>query len=168
MTLTVDQQEILEAFVEFVEGECGVDDRYGTATRYGAMDGDHLGTRFSLGPNCWLDVCVKFDRPQVCVGFVTDDQMIRDDLLGLIEEFEDTPSGMLERALDEAGMPWENPQVDQGLFEDKYHTFSTSLDLEVVDDVDLDHLKIRSKVQRMLEAYMIAFGSAIAMEEEEE
>lgn len=166
MTLTEDQQGMVDSFLSFVAGECSGDDRYGESESFRRDAENIIGVRFTLGPNCWLETSVETESPRVRVGFMTDDDNIRNDLMGLFDEMEESPSQVLERALDEAGLPWESPPVEEVKEEGRFHFFFTPLSIDAIDDLDFEFTRVRSKVPRMLEAYMIAFGSAIIMDDE--
>ncbi|MFQ5463293.1 MAG: hypothetical protein ACE5E5_11790 [Phycisphaerae bacterium] len=164
MTITSEQSEIVDAFLDYLDGEFSGDERYGPAERYDRKDESSRALRFSLGPNCWIEAAVRPAVPEVRVGFVTDERSIFDEILNLLADAEETPSENLERALADAGLPWEDPVVDQETIDERFHRFSTPLKLEVLDDLDLGFMKVRSKVPKMIEAYLVAFGSAIVMD----
>ncbi|MGB0715598.1 MAG: hypothetical protein ACPGXK_06965, partial [Phycisphaerae bacterium] len=148
MTLTEDQQGMVDSFLSFVEGECSGDDRYGESSNFRREEDHMVGVRFALGSSCWLEASVETSSPRVRVGFLTDDDNIRNDLMGLFSEMEETPTQVLERALDEAGLPWENPPVEEVKEEGRFHLFFTPLSIDAIDDLDFEFTRVRSKVPR--------------------
>ncbi len=168
MAITSEQNEIVDAFLDFLDGEFSGDERYGPSERYDRKDESSRALRFSLGPNCWIEAAVRPNVPEVRVGFVTDERMIFDEIVNLLADAEETPSQNLERAMADSGISWEEPVVDQETIDERFHRFSTAFTLEALDDLDLGFMKVRSKVPKMIEAYLIAFGSAIVMDDEED
>jgi len=168
MAITSEQSEIVDAFLDFLDGEFSGDERYGPAERYERKDESARALRFALGPNCWIEAAVRPDVPEVRVGFVTDERSIFDEIVNLLADAEETPSENLERALTDSGLPWEDPVVEQETIDERVHRFSTPLKLEALDDLDLVFMKVRGKIPKMIEAYLIAFGSAIVMDDGED
>jgi len=167
MTLSAEDRTTVEAFLQYVEDASAGDDRYGMAARFERSDGSEFSTRFEVEPRCWLEAAVEPFVPRIRVGFVTDDPAIGEALLQAIKDSNEPVSKVLEGALAEAGVDWPDPPVEQVIEDEQHIYFVTPLKMESLDDLDLDFLKMRDKTLRLLEAYLIAFGSAIPPEDDE-
>ena len=65
----------------------------------------------------------------------------------------------------EAGLDWKLPTVEHNSEPGQDCRFATPLEVEEPADLDTD--EVRDKTLRMLEGYLIAFGPAIIVEDEE-
>ena len=63
----------------------------------------------------------------------------------------------------DAGLDWDEPPVEHYREGGEFFYFATPLELD--DLGDLDWPETRNKVVRMLEGYLVAFGSAIVTDE---
>ncbi|MBI4719506.1 MAG: hypothetical protein HY763_17050 [Planctomycetes bacterium] len=142
MPLNEQQRETIIAFREFVEDSVSADARYGVASRHDREDGSVLAVRFAAAPR-W-----KSEEAEQA-----------------IEDSGDTMSEFVEAGFDEAGLDWPDPPVEHFREGGEYFYFATSLNLDETGDLNLD--ATRDKVLRMLEGYLIAFGPAVVVDEEE-
>ena len=166
MPLSEHDSERVDAFLTYIEDTNAADERYGRSQRHQRDDGTTVATRFEAGPSCFFEVAVRPLVPQVRVAFLTDDQETSEEFEQTIEDFDGTMEEFVGAGLQEAGLPWPDPQVEHGRDDGNYFYFATTLDLE--DPGDLDEDATRNKTLRMLEGYLIAFGPAIRIDEEEE
>lgn len=165
MPLSEQQRDTIIAFREFVEDSVSADARYGVASRHDREDGSFLAVRFAAAPKCWFEVAVRPFVPQVRVGFLTNDRWKSEEAEQAIEDSGDTMSEFVEAGFDEAGLDWPDPPVEHFREGGEYFYFATSLILDELGDLNLDGT--RDKVLRMLEGYLIAFGPAVVVDEEE-
>ena len=165
MPLSENEHEVIEAFRDYVEGSVEADDRYGVVSRCDDEEGTILASRFEAGPTCWLEVAVHTTIPQVRIAFLTSDESIGEEAEQAIQESGGTLQGHVAEAFKEAGLDWNDPPVERVHEAGEYVYFGTPLD---VDDLfDLEWTDVRRKVVRMLEGYLIAFGPAIEVADEE-
>jgi len=165
MALSEQDLERIESFRDFVETSCAGDDRYGSPSRHDREDGSILATRFEAGPQCWFEMAIRPNIPQIRVGFLTDDRWKSEEIEQAIEDSGDTMQEFVELGFEEAGLEWPDPIVEHFREAGKYFYFSTPLTLDELAGLDQD--EVRNKALRMLEGYLIAFGPAIVVEEEE-
>jgi hypothetical protein len=162
MALTEEEREGIEAFRRYIEDSAANDDRYGPASREDREDGSLLATRFGAAPSCWFEVAVRPYVPQVRVGFVTSDRWKSEEAEQAIEDSGDTMEEFVELGFEEAGLSWPKPPVEHFREAGRFFYFATPLDLEDLAALASD--EVRDKVLRMLEGYLIAFGSAVPLE----
>ena len=155
----------IEAFRNYIEDSVSNDDRYGPAERHDRDDSSTLATRFGVGPSCWLEVAVRPMIPQIRVGFLTDDRWKSEEVEQAVQDSGDTIQKFVEAGFQEAGLDWKSPVVEHCREGEEYFYFATALDVDELADLDLQ--EVRDKTLRMLEGYLIAFGPAIAVEEED-
>jgi len=165
MPLTEQDRERIEAFRTFIADTVATDIRYGLSERHDRDDESTLATRFNPGPACWFEVAVRPLIPQVRVGFLTDDRWKSEELEQAIQDSGDTMSEFLGVALQDAGLDWPEPPVEHYREGEQYFYFATPLSIDELADLDSD--EVRDKTLRLLEGYLIAFGPAIAIEDEE-
>lgn len=159
-------REKIEDFRTYIEDSVATDDRYGPAQRHDQEDESTLTTRFEAGPSCWFEVAVRPMIPQIWVGFLTSDGWINEEIEQAIEDSGGSMEKFVGLGFAEAGLDWADPPVEHYREGDEYSYFGTPLELDEVPDVDLT--EVRNKTLRMLEGYLIAFGPAIVVEEEDE
>jgi hypothetical protein len=163
MTLSANERELVEAFLGYVEDSVTVDDRYGTGSRYDRPDGSFLSIRFHAGGPCWFELAVLPAMSEVRAGFLTDDAVTNDGMAELIADSGQSLSQFVGAGFFDAGLDWPEPPVDR-TEEQASFRFTTPLKIDGLSDLDLDD--VRDKALRMLEGYLIAFGPALAIEEE--
>lgn len=166
--MPVDQatRETMEAFLAYIEDSVSIDDRYGPAQRQSSDDGSTLATFFEAGRSCWLTVTVFSTIPQIHVGFLTDDPSKSEEVEQAIKEAEGTMEQFVGAGFAEAGLDWKLPTVEHDSEHGQDGSFATPLEVEELADLDTD--EVRDKTLRMLEGYLIAFGPAIIVEDEEQ
>ena len=165
MPLNAEQRAIIEAFRNYIEDSVTSDDRYGTKSRHDRPDESILASRFEAAPKCWFEVAVRPTIPQVRVGFLTNDRWISEGAEEAIESSGDSMNEFVESGFDDAGLEWANPPVEHFREEGEFFYFATPLALDEIADLNNDD--VRNKVLRMLEGYLIAFGPALVVEDEE-
>ncbi len=172
--MPVDQaaREMIEAFLAYIEDSVSIDDRYGPAQRQGSDDATTLATLlrratfFEAGRSCWLTVTVFPTIPQIQVGFLTDDPSKGEEVEQAIQEAKGTMEEFVGAGFAEAGLDWKLPTVEHESERGQDGSFATPLEVEELADLDTD--EVRDKTLRMLEGYLIAFGPAIIVEDEEQ
>ncbi len=164
MTLEEAAMNTIEAFRQYIEDSVAIDDRYGVASRNDRADGSTPATRFAVGESCWFEVAVRPLIPQVRVGFVTRDRWKSEECEQAIQDSGESMGEFVGLGFGEAGLDWEEPPVEH--YREGEADFYFATPLEVEDLVDLDTEEVRNKVLRMLEGYLIAFGSLIEVKEE--
>ena len=165
MPLTERDRENVDAFRCYIEDLVVSDDRYGPAGRHDREDESTLATRFDAGPGCWFEVALWPMIPRIHVGFLTTDQGKSEEIQQAIHESGESVEQLVAAGFADAGLDWAEPPVEHYLDERGGFYFATPLQVE--DLVDLDTEGVRNTVLRMLEGYLIAFGPAIAPEEDE-
>jgi hypothetical protein len=165
MPLSELDRKSVEAFREYVEGSVAADDRYGPVSRHDTEDWSDLATRFEVGRSCWLEVTLRPLVPQIRVGFVTDDPAVNEEVGQALQDSEHTTEALIASAFEDAGLDWADPVVEHGSVGGEYFYFATPLEIE--DTLDFDSERIRDTTVRMLEGYLIVFGPATAVEEED-
>ncbi len=165
MPLSEKERERIEAFRAYVEDTAASDDRYGPMERVDREDESVLATRFAPAPKCWFEIALRPHIPQIRVGFLTDDRWKSEECETAIEESGDTMQEFVGLGFSDAGLEWPDPPVEHFRESGQYFYFATPLALEGLEDLDLG--EIRDKALRMLEGYFIAFGPAVAVEDEE-
>lgn len=165
MSLNEEQRATIEAFRSYIEDSVGTDDRYGTKVRHDRPDETILASRFEAAPKCWFEVAVRPTIPQVRVGFLTNDRWISEGAEEAIESSGDSMSEFVESGFDDAGLDWNNPPVEHFREAGEFFYFATPLDVDELNMLNTD--EVRNKVLRMLEGYLIAFGPALVVEDEE-
>ncbi len=165
MPLTQQDRDRIESFRTFIADSVAADDRYGPASPNDREDASTLATRFNAGPSCWFEVAVRPFIPQVRVGFLTDDRWKSEELEQAIQDSGDTMQEFVGIAMEDAGLSWPEPPVEHYREGGQFFYFATPLAIEELRDLDSD--EARNKTLRMLEGYLIAFGPAIAIEDEE-
>ena len=163
MALTEDQKQLIESFRVYVEDAVSADDRYGPVTRHDREDDSTLTVRFEAGAKCWFEVAVRPLVPQVRVSFLTNDRWKSEEIEQAIQDSGDSMEEFVGVGFEEAGLDWDEPPVEHYREGGEFFHFATPL---VLDDLgDLDWPETRNKVVRMLEGYLVAFGSAIVTDE---
>ncbi len=165
MPLTQQDRDRIESFRSFIADNVANDARYGPASPSDRDDASTLATRFNAGPACWLEVAVRPFIPQVRVGFLTDDRWKSEELEEAIQDSGDTMQEFIGLAMEDAGLDWSEPPVEHYREGGKFFYFATPLAIDELRDLDSD--EVRNKTLRMLEGYLIAFGPAIAVEDDE-
>ena len=165
MPLDEQSRSIVGAYREYIEDYVGTDDRYGPATRHDAQDESALITRFEAAPSCWFEVALRTSKPQIRVGFVTANQSVDEEIQQAIQESGDTIEAFVGSAFQEAGLEWAAPPVERSRNEAGGCAYSTPLDVDEL--MDLESEELRDKTLRMLEGYLLAFGPAVVVEDEE-
>lgn len=166
MPLNDEHRERIAAFRTYIEDTVANDDRYGDATRHDREDESTLATRFAAAPSCWFELALRPFVPQIRVAFLTDDRWRSEEVEQAIQDSGDTMEEFLELGFEDAGLEWEEPTVEHYRDGGKYFYFATPLTLDDLDDLDGD--EVRDKALRMLEGYLVAFGPALEVEDEEE
>jgi len=166
MPLSDEQRERIAAFRTYIADAVGNDDRYGPATRCDREDESTLAMRFAAGPSCWFEIALRPSIPQIRVGFLTDDRWRSEELEQAIQDSGDTMEEFVEVGFEEAGLAWEEPPVEHYRDSGKYFYFATPLALEDLDELEQESL--RSKVLRMLDGYLIAFGPVLEADDDDE
>lgn len=165
MPLNEQDRERIEAFRVFVEDSLATDDRYGAKSREDREDDSTLATRFAVGAACWFEFAVRPMIPQVRVAFLTENRWTNEECEEAVEESGDSMEEFVGMGFSDAGLDWAEPPVEHYREGGKHFYFATPLALEELSDLDRD--EVRNKTLRMLEGYLIAFGPAITVEEEE-
>ena len=163
MALSENDRAVVEAFRTFMEDSVGADERYGTGSRHDKPDGSQIATRFHAGGSCWFELAVTPAKPEVRVGFVTDDLVTNDGMMELIADAGQTMSEFVGVGFQDAGLDWPDPPVNHAEQGGSY-SFTTPLEIEDLSDLDSD--EIRDRVTRMIEGYLISFGPALLVEAE--
>lgn len=166
MSLSEPDLASITDFRDYLEGITEGDDRYGSAERVDKEDLSTLATRFSIGENCWLELAIHPLLPQVRVGIVTGDRWVNEQMEQAIEDSGDSMSEFVEGGFAEVGLNWPDPPVEHYREDGTDFHFATPLALQ--DLMDLDDDALRTKIIRMLEAYLMVFGFVAAHPEEEE
>jgi hypothetical protein len=164
MPLSEQDRAMIEGFRTFVEESAARDDRYGPASRVDREDGSTLATRFQGSKSSWFEVAIRPLIPQVRVGFLTNDRWKSEECEQTIEDSGDTMNEFVGSAFEDAGLEWPEPPVEHYREGGEFFYFATPLKLDELADLDLQ--EVRDKTLRMLEGYLIAFGPAIAVEDE--
>lgn len=163
MALTEEQTQFIESFRVYVEDAVEADDRYGSVSRHDREDDSAPALRFEAGPTCWLEVAVRPIVPEVRVSFVTSDRTKSEEIEQAIQDTGESMAEVVGGGFGAAGLDWDKPPVEQYCEAGESFHFATPLALDEL--ADLEWPKTRDKVVRMLEGYLVAFGSAIIMEE---
>ena len=163
MALTDEQARLIESFRVYAEDAVAADDRYGSVTRHDREDGSTLALRFEAGATCWFEVAVRPMVPQVRVGFPTNDRWKSEEIEQAIQDSGDSMEEFVGVGFGEAGLDWHEPPVEHYREAGEFFHFATPIDLD--DLGDLEWPETRNKVVRMLEGYLVAFGSAIVTDE---
>jgi hypothetical protein len=165
MALSPEDREIVESFREFIKDSVAADERYGEAAHVDAGGGASAGVRFDVTDECWLEVLVRANVPEVRVGFVTTDPAVRDGITEMLSDAGQTFTSFVGGGFDEAGLDWPNPLVNVETAGNEF-SFTTPLKLDELGDLRADD--IRDRVARMLEGYLIAFGATIMPDDDAE
>ncbi len=165
MPLDESSRESIEAFHKYVQDSVASDDRYGPARPYDGEDESAFTTLFEAGPSCWFEVAVHPLVPQIRVGFLTSDAEMNAEIEQAIGDSGNTMEAFVGVGFAEAGLDWSEPTVEHYHEGDEYYSFATPLAID--EPADLDMPEILNKTLRMLEGYLIAFGPAVIIEEEE-
>ena len=72
----------------------------------------------------------------------------------------------VELGFEDAGLTWEEPTVEHYRDGGKFFYFATPLTLEDLEDLEQE--EVRNKALRMLEGYLLAFGPALEVDDEDE
>ncbi len=163
MALSEEQAYLIESFRVYVEDAVVADDRYGSVARHDREDDSTLALRFEAGAKCWFEVSVRPTVPQVRVSFLTNDRWKSEEIEQAIQDSGDSMEKFVGVGFEEAGLDWGAPPVEHDRQGDEFFFFATPLELEELGD--LERQEIRNKVVRMLEGYLVAFGSAIVTDE---
>lgn len=164
MALNEQQRAKVDDFRSYVEDSVAQDDRYGPPSRCDRDDESTLATRFQAAPTCWFEVAVRPMIPQVRVGFLTTDRWKSEECEQAIEDSGDSMNEFVGMAFEDANLEWAEPPVEHYREAGENFYFATPLMVDEIADLDSD--EVRTKVLRMLEGYLIAFGPAIAVDEE--
>ena len=166
MSVSEPDASLIEAFQDYIEGAVAADDRYGAMSRCDGEGGSIFASRFEAGRSCWFEVAVHLDVPRLTVGFLTSDASIVREIEQAVEDTDGTMQRYVAEGFCEAGLDWSDPTVEQIGDTGAFTYFVTPVDLDELGDLSLND--IRGKAVRMLEGYMIAFGPAIELAEDEE
>lgn len=159
MALSASDRERIARFRESFEARYAGDERFDGSARDDRPDGSSLATRFAVGENLWIELCVRPGIPQVRAGIVTDSRWVSEDLEQVIEDSGDTMSEFVELGFEDAGLEWLDPPVEHYREGGKYFYFSTGIELERLEQ--LDDEAVADRIRRMLEGYYAAFRPAI-------
>ena len=165
MALDEESRETIEVFREYIEGAVAGDERYGQAERYDRDDDSTLATRFPAGDSCWLEIAIRPLIPQVRVGLLTDDRWKNEEIEQGIQDSGETMEEFVGLGFSEAGLDWPQPPVEHYREGGEFFYFATPLEIDELPDLHWD--EPRNKALRMLEGYLIAFGSFIVIDEED-
>ncbi len=166
MPLSEADLELIEEFRNYVEGFVDGDDRYGPASRVDSDDQSIMACRFEAGGDGWLEVAVHTAIPQVRVGYLTRDESLGSETEQAILDEGGTLPGHVGQAFSEAGLDWPDPPVEQSHVVGEYSYFATPLEIDELGDLEFGDT--RSQAVRMLEGYLIAFGSEIDFDPDDE
>lgn len=159
MPLDAGQREQIRRFREALEQRLAVDARFGPLTRHDREDESTLQSRFAVGPNLWIELCIRPFIPHLRAGVLTDDRWKSEDLEQAIEDSGDSMSEFVEMGFEEAGLTWKEPPVEHYRDQGKYFYFATPLELSSL--AQIGDAAIAEKLGRMLEGYYLAFHAAI-------
>lgn len=164
MPMNEENREVVAAFRTYIEDFVANDDRYGEVTRMDQDDESLLLSRFAAGSDCWFEVAVRPSIPQVRVAFITNDRWKSEEVEQAIQDSGESMNEFVGLGFGDAGLDWEEPPVEHFRVAGEFFYFATPLEVE--DLVDLESETLRSKVLRMLDGYLLAFGPAITVEDE--
>ena len=155
--------EIIESFLTYMEGSVEGDDRYGPGARAQADDGSSFSLSFSLGDASWLEVGLLADGTKVWVGFGSTDENAPTVVKEMLGEYNNSLSSMVQAGFQDASLDWSDPPVEESA---NPYRLVTPIATDELADLEFDDL--RTKMERMLEGYLIALGPAIAREDEDD
>lgn len=162
MTLSDDDQQIIEPFLVYIEEFEESDERYGPAGRHAYAKNGCPALRFMAGADWSFEVHVEADAPRVRIAFVSEQSGVIDEVLQAMEESGTTPAALVESGFRETGLDWPEPPVERIDASCGTEGFATFLPLEHI--VDLADARIRTKIIKMLEGFLIAFGPEVELE----
>lgn len=161
--LSVEDHQQISTFLEYVEDACVSDDRYGECTRHELAGGVRFASRFAVSDTAWLEVSVDATEKIIRVGFLCSDADMLADFEEEVSEASGSVESMVAYGASEAGLDPEDVAVTRCEL-DGVGCYSTTIQMENLDDLSLDFLGLRARAVRLLEAYFIAFGSFVAPE----
>lgn len=168
MPLSDEERAEIDAFLDYVTDFSDSDDRYGSAVRIERKDESLFATRFEVGPSAWIEVSVWPAAKEVRIGFVTDEPGGGDEIVEAVEAGDATLTEALTVSIQDAGLEWAEPPIEQGSDSDEEFRISTALEFEELTDLDVGFLDIRDKTIRLLEAYHNVFAATFLPEGEDE
>ncbi|HNQ24189.1 MAG TPA: hypothetical protein PKK06_13965 [Phycisphaerae bacterium] len=146
----------IEEFRTYIESMVSGDERYGPAQRADAADDSEFASRFALGSYGAVEMAIHPSGPQVRVGFLTTDKARDEEIEQGIQEAGETVSQFVGLGFHDAGLGWYDPPVERYRDDRGFH-FTTAFQLDELDALATP--EIRDWVLRMLEGYVIAFGT---------
>jgi len=159
-------EEIVAAFLDYVEGAVAADDRYGPVGRCKSDDESIIASRFEAFESCWLEVAVHREPPRITVGFLTGESSVEQEIENGLADLGGTLKDLLAQGFQEAGLKWNNPPIERLDETGQYAYYVTPVDLDELRDLELE--EHRAKTIRMLEGYLITFGPAIELTDDED
>ncbi|MCO6438239.1 MAG: hypothetical protein J5J06_14185 [Phycisphaerae bacterium] len=159
MALSGDDRMSIDEFREYIEDAVAADERYGAAMRWESPDGSVLSSRFDAESDCWFEVAVLPTALTVQVGLLTTDADREAEIKQAISEMEGGASAMLGESFADAGLDWPDPPIEIGRSPDGAFCVFTTAALDEI--ADLDSSEVRDRAVRMLEGYLIAFGTLL-------
>lgn len=162
MTLSDDDQQIIEPFLVYIEEFEESDERYGPAGRHAYAKNGCPALRFMAGADWSFEVHVEAEAPRVRIAFVSEQSGAIDEVLEAMKESGTTPETLVESGFRESGLDWPEPPVERIDASCGSEGFATFLPLEHI--VDLGDSRIRTKITKMLEGFLIAFGPEVELE----
>ena len=162
MTLSDDDRLIIEPFLVYIEEFEEPDERYGPAGRHAYAKNGCPALRFMAGTDWSFEVHVEAEAPRVRIAFVSEQSDVIEEVLSAMEESGTTPEALVESGFRETGLNWPEPPVERIDAACGTEGFATFLPLE--DLVDLTDQRIRTKIIKMLEGFLIAFGPEVELE----
>lgn len=166
MPLSIDDREEIQSFLSYVEDALVDDDRYGTTHRHEGKGDTPCALRFAATDKCWFEVDVDPSNRKAYVGLCTNDSETFTEITQEITESELTPTSLLEHALQGMGHHSQQITVDRFSGSDNMAGYRSPIELDELRELGRDD--IRNQTLRILEAYLIAFGPALLIEDEEE
>jgi len=156
-TLTPAQLDSVAAFRDWLTEQLAVNERMGPAQTDDRDDGSTLTTRWPIGENLFMQVTLRPLIPQVRVGIVTDDRWKSEEIEQGVQDSGDTMEEFLELGFSDAGLDWDEPPVEHYREQGKWYSFITPVELASLDELAAQ--KLRDKVLRMINGYLISYGT---------
>jgi len=163
MPLTDWDAGVVDEFRTYIDSMVTGDERYGDARRHDAADESILVTRFELGSTGALEYVIHTAEAQVEVAFLTPDRACRTEIEETLEDFGQSLGEFVAQGFADAGLTWPDAPVEHVHVGEEFR-YATPIRLEELDD--LNKPQVRDRVLRMLEGYLIAFGTFAVPDEE--